>query len=237
MSRPAGDLIQSLMEHWCQEHPSRASGGWWALSGFAFQASGYLLRFFRGLEEEATEPGELAQMERLSDIICPEDGRIRLVQVKRTLGKRQLVEAVHEAYLIARLCEDETPELTDRLCFQIACRHRATPLFVSDLTADDLAKENLDPRLCDLTLAQFDQQEPILEEPDPLDQLHIYVWNLGLADTAEMVDQCLGVLLRYFDAVGPEAPRHVGRELNSVFRQADRREAGWPAETWRYRQH
>ena len=125
-----GALTEMLVEAWQAKQASRAFGGLWALSGFAYQSAAYLLRFFRRVDEQQCESGDLAQMERLSDILCPEDGRVRLIQVKRTLTRSSLVDAVREAYEIMDLCVRQTPALGPHLCFQIACRRCDSPLSV-----------------------------------------------------------------------------------------------------------
>ena len=53
----------------------------------------------------------LAEVERLSDILCPSDGRLLLIQAKRTLDAKALKEAVKEAYLITDFCRSEIPDI------------------------------------------------------------------------------------------------------------------------------
>src|SRR5256885_12976202 len=96
-------LMRELLDQWKKQFPKRASGGWWALAGFALQTNVYLLRFFKQLLNNV-EPKQAAEMEKLSDIICPVDGKFVLIQVKRTLTKVALVSALEDAYLITDLC-------------------------------------------------------------------------------------------------------------------------------------
>ena len=219
-------LIDDLLEAWRQEHSGRARGGVWALSGFAYQFSTYLLRFFRGLLETTTEPGLLAEMERLSDILCPSDGKIRLVQVKTRLTKGGLADAAEEAYLILRLCDSHTPDLSARLCFQIAYRHSETDLLPGDLQPSDVLKGDVDTDAWQRTLNQYDPEAPVLEEPDPRHQLHSHLWNAGVADTESLIHECTGVLLDQYDVAEPSASRDVGRRLNNLFRSAPKWNAG-----------
>jgi predicted Zn-dependent protease len=223
-----GILLQDLLRHWKQQFTGRATGGWWALAGFAFQMSVFLLRFFQSLEEGTTEPGLLAEMEELSDVLCPHDGRLRLIQVKRTLTKATLVSAVKEAYLITDLCRRKTPALLGLLRFQIACRKIQTDITVTDLSMSDVIKTDGDATSWKAMRDQFDAENPIIEEPDPLDQLHIFLWNGGVKNTTALIEQCLGRLLRSFDVKGPDVIRAVGRDLNSFFLTAERR-ANWTA--------
>jgi hypothetical protein len=218
-----GHLLQELLEHWRYQHRKRAEGGWWSLAGFSFQASVFLLRFFRQLENGTTEPGQLAEMEKLSDILCPLDGRLTLIQVKRTLDRRSLVAALEEAYLITDLCRRETPVLLGRLRFQIACRKKDTPLNVADLSMSDVTKADGDTESWQAMLSQFDALSPIIEEPDTLDQLHLYLWNAGVQDTTLLIEQCAGRMLNSFDMPGPQAIRTLGRDLRSSFFEAQRR--------------
>ena len=193
------------------------------MAGFSFQASVFLLRFFRQLENGTTEPGPLAEMEQLSDILCPLDGRLKLIQVKRTLDRRSLVAALEEAYLITDLCRRETPALLDRLRFQIACRKKDTPLNVVDLSISDVIKTGGDAESWRVMLRQFDALSPIIEEPDTLDQLHLYLWNAGVQDSTLLIEQCAGRMLNSFDMPGAQAIRTLGRDLRSLFFAAPRR--------------
>ncbi len=194
------------------------------MAGFSFQASVFLLRFFQQLENGTTEPGQLAEMEQLSDILCPFDGRLTLIQVKRTLDRRSLVAALEEAYLITDLCRRETPALLRRLRFQVACRKKDTPLNVSDLLMSDVIKEDGDAESWQAMLRQFDALTPIIKEPDTLDQLHLYLWNAaGVKDTTLLIEQCAGQMLSSFDMPGPQAIRALGRDLRSLFFTAPRR--------------
>ena len=73
-------------------------GGRWAMAGFALQGHAFLLRFFQGIAANVEDPLRLAELEGLSDILVPENDRLTLIQVKRSLDKRALVSALEEAY-------------------------------------------------------------------------------------------------------------------------------------------
>ena len=207
-----GILLQKLLSGWRTQHPRRAAGGWWALCGFGFQAGVFLLRFFRNLEDGSVEPGEFAEMEHLSDILCPEGGCLRLIQVKWTLTRSTLMAALEEAYLIVDLCRRETPELLRRLRFQIVCHgvQDGAPRDVRAGGMGDVIKEGGDAETWWAMLEQFDQAQPIAVEPDPLDQLHLYLWNAGVEDTTALIEACSGRLLESFGASGPSEWRSVG---------------------------
>ena len=174
-----GISLEKLLRQWRAQHRPSAEGGWWALAGFSFQCSIFLLRLFGSLQIGTSEPGGFAEMEQLSDILAPEGGLLRLIQVKRTLRKSELIAAVREAYQITQLCQDQAPELLGYLCFQIACRSRKTNSSVTDLSLSEVVKDG-DPMRWQAMLDQFDKANPIVEEPDPLDHLHLYLWNLGI---------------------------------------------------------
>lgn len=219
----AGELLDKLVSRWQAQHRPSAEGGWWALAGFSFQTATFLLRLFRNLTDGGLEPGALAEMERLSDILAPQDGKLVLTQVKRTLDKAALISAVHEAYLITHLCRQETPDLLDLLRFQIACRRKRTPCQVADLSMSEVVKTDGDPVSWDAMLKLFDQTEPILEEQDPLDHLHLYLWNVGIEDATDLIERCQGHLLAFFGTHEPGTSAKVGRGLASLFHGARRR--------------
>src|SRR5659263_350542 len=88
--------LEQFINLWKKVYPKQAMGGWWALAGFSFQMSTFLLRFFQGIEKGTKEPGQLAEVEILSDILCPKDGCFTLIQAKRTLNRNSLLKALKE---------------------------------------------------------------------------------------------------------------------------------------------
>lgn len=221
----AGASLEKLLYQWRAQHRPSAEGGWWALAGFSFQMGIFLLRFFRNLQEGDSEPGVYAEVECLSDILAPQDGKLILIQVKRALTKEKLIDSVREAYIITSLCYQETPQLLARLRFQIACHSRKALHQLGDLSMSEVVPEGNPERWNDM-LKMFDPVKPISEEPDPLDHLHLYLWNCGIQNTTELIEACLGHLLRYFGIEDPSTSRNVGRELANLFFQAKRR-APW----------
>ena len=216
--------MQELLARWRKEYPRRAFGGWWALAGFSFQTAAFLLRFFRNLEQvDGREPGEFAEMEGISDVLCPEDGRFVIIQAKRTLTKPLLASTLEEAYLLTGLCLRHTPELLGRLRFQITCRERATPQTPDTLSMADVIGDDGDERCWDAMRAQFDPESPVVEEPNPIDRLHVHLWNAGIKDTTALIEQCAGRLLAGFGAGDPDTTRSAGRSLASLFFFAERR--------------
>ena len=222
-SESPGLLLQRLLECWHQAHKKRAEGGWWALAGFTFQANVYLLRFFRGLQDKNVEPGALAEMERLSDILQPDDGRLTLTQVKRTLTKGTLTAALKEAYLITGLCLGKTPALVEKLRFQVACRYSDVALSLDIVSMPDVVEAG-DLTTWQTMRAAFDVSEPIVQLPDPLDQLHVFLWNVGVLDTTALIEGCAGRLLENFDLRDGDSVRKLGRDLASLFHTAPRRQ-------------
>ncbi len=210
----------NLLEAWRRKSPNRAWGGWWALSGFSYQAAVYLQRFFTSLVDRSAEAGVLAEIETLSDITCPEYGGFLLIQAKRTLTNEALRNALREAYLITELCLEQYPELLPALRFQIACRYRKTGKNPSDLRGEDVIADGLNTDTWDAMIGCLHEIEPVIETPDPLDQLHAFLWHHGIRDTASFIDDCLGVLLRFFGETSPEGQRDLGRELARLYWRA-----------------
>lgn len=201
----------------------------WGLVGlgrFAFQTSTFLLHFFRQLAGQAQEPGLLAEMERLSDILCPSPTLLTLIQVKRTLTSSALFSALEEAYLMTDTCRRRTPELLPRLRFQIACHTKTTNKCVHDVKIEDVfPSDDCDPACWQLMMRMFDPSESIVVAPDSTDALHTFLWNAGIANTSSLIERCLGHLLASFDTPSFTS-RALGRELASIFYQAERR-SGW----------
>jgi hypothetical protein len=222
-----GKLLGSLLDQWKKQFPKRASGGWWALAGFALQTNVYLLRFFKQLEKHV-EPKLAAEMEHLSDIICPADDKFVLIQVKRTLTRASLVSAVEEAYLITDLCRRETPELLNHLRFQIACQTRVTALDVKDLSMSDVIESNGDQTSWNEMLSHFDSRAPIVEEPNSSDQLRTFLWNAGIKSVGALIERCAGRLLLSFGINEPNALGQVAYDLADYFITAERHTA-WEA--------
>ena len=225
-SRPVGELALDLLEFWRKEQPRRATGGWWALSGFAFQTSTYLLHFFKLLTGQAQEPGQLAEMERLSDILCPSPDLLTLIQVKRTLTSSALFAAIEEAYLMTDTCRRRTPDLLPRLRFQIACSKKDTSRCVHDVQLSDVFPgDDCDAACWQAMMQLFDPAESIIVAPDSMDTLHTLLWTLGIANTSALIDRCVGFLLTSFDTPSFTS-RALGRGLSNIFYQAERRQ-GW----------
>jgi len=115
--------------------------------------------------------------------------------------------------------------LTGSLRYQIVCQNRATPLGPGDLSLAKTIAHGGDAGCWMETLAGFDAESAIVEEPDPLDALRLFLWNQGLQDTTAFLECCLGQLLEYLGRDDPDTAA-LGRKLASDFAQADRR-AGW----------
>jgi hypothetical protein len=194
---------------------ARAEGGWWALSGFSFQAAGYLLRYFEGLSQSRVEPAELAKIERLSDIFQPlEDGTFRIIQVKRTLGQTQVRAALEEAYALTALCG---ADLLNEIRFQILCRHDPHDMAAADLRSMDPNRGDVDPIIWASMLARFDQISPIIVDDDPLDRLHYILWRAGVRRTQQLIDRAHGLLLQGFIDPSEKAVNQIARKLSDEF--------------------
>jgi hypothetical protein len=213
------DDIQTLLSVWTKER--RAKGGWWALAGFSFQSTFYLLRFFEGLQDGTKSPADLAKTELISDILIPKDGTFTLIQVKRTLDRPKLAAALREAYEIAKLCD---AGFLSKLRFKIACLECSTPAVPKDFTVEEIVGAAGDLGTWTRLLKCFDVEDAIIEEPDPLDHLHDFLWHVGIRDAVGFVDNCLGILLRLFAYPSRESISQIAWELSRAFHLA--RDAG-----------
>ncbi|HEV7242616.1 MAG TPA: hypothetical protein VGQ36_25530 [Thermoanaerobaculia bacterium] len=222
MSANPGDDLAGLLALWREHHGRRATGGWWSLSGFSYQAAAFLARFFQRVEQEALEPGGMAEMESISDIVCPTDGLLRLIQVKRTLDLKAMRAFLEEAYLLTELCRKKIPRLLPRLCFQVACRTRATAHHPADVPMTEVLVDG-DETCWREMIERIDPITPVLQERDPLDELSVVFWNAGIRDPTTLLDRLLGRLLSGFLAEPPEATRSIGRDLWSIYLSAERR--------------
>jgi hypothetical protein len=216
LARHQATNIEALWRSWTKRH--RGRGGWWALAGFSYQFTTYLVRFFRGVLETGTEPGELAQIELAADILQPQSGKYILTQVKRTLTNReQLRSAVREAYDLAAMCD---PVLLNDITFQIACLKNTLSIEPHDLTLAEVVGEEGDPAIWFSALERF-STTPIIEEPDPLSTLYnLLYYDAGISNVADFVDGSLGLLLRLFEAPDPRTIADIGRRLASSLEQA-----------------
>jgi tetratricopeptide (TPR) repeat protein len=220
-----GISLQKLLAEW--KKTRQATGGWFALAGFSLQTSIYLLRFFQGIEKARKNektPADLAEMELLSDILCPADGNLLLIQVKRTLSAGTLTSALKEAYFITQLCLREAPNLLDRIRFQIACQKWEPGVSIQGQSLADVIKKDGDERIWNSMLGRFHPDQPIVEENDSLGTLWTYLWNLGIEDPFALVEQCTGRLLSNFNVKDTDAVRRIGWELNSYLAAAPRRD-------------
>jgi len=224
---PLTTLRQQLRELWETLYPRRASGGRWALAGFALQSHIFLLHFFQGVVDGRVEPADLAEMEGISDILDPLNDILTLTQVKRTLGKEGLTSALEEAYCITKLCRENLPKALDNLHFQIVCRNRISDVSLADIKQTAILKGEADPDIWADMLARF-HDNPIVEHLDYSDQLYLFLWNAGLRNPKPLVDKSLGRLLYAFEAMPSYDTKRLARELADIFSEAARRESWRP---------
>jgi hypothetical protein len=222
-----GEQLASLLALWRKNHGRPATGGWWSLAGFSYQAAAFLARFFQRVEQETIEPGTLAEMESISDIVCPADGFLRLIQVKRTLDLKAMRAFLKEAYLLTDLCRNHLSDLLPHLRFQVACRARITPQDPADVPMSEVLADG-DAACWREMLDRIDPITPVLEERDPLDELSVVFWNAGIREPAGLLDRLLGRLLSGFLAESPDAMRSIGRELWGLYAGAERRREWTP---------
>ena len=161
-------------------------------------------------------------MESISDIVCPADGFLRLIQVKRTLDLRAMRAFLEEAYLLTELCRNHLSGLLPHLRFQVACRTRVTPQHPGDIPMSEVLADG-DTACWSEMMERIDPITPVLEERDPLDELSVVFWNAGIREPTGLLDRLLGRLLSGFLTGSPEAMRSIGRDLWGLYVGAERR--------------
>ena len=211
--------FRRIVAAWREQHKKRAYGGLWALSGFSFQTGVYLLNFYRNLAQERPLPS----IEELSDIVCPADSKISaIIQVKRTLTRETLKQAIEEFALIIRLIQDRNEvALLDSLRFQVTCRSResnvAWPVPAEATLPDDIRGM--------LHEVEAQQANPfIIELADPLEDLWALLWAKGVRDPLAIIRYAAGRLLDSFGQADSAPAIH--RDLISSFESAPRRAEG-----------
>ena len=215
----ASDALRRIVDALRNEYPRPAYGGLWALAGFSLQTGIFLLHFFRNL----TKARPLPSIEELSDLVCPTDSHINvIVQVKRTLTRSKLAQALKEFALILRVIQEHNETLLlDSIRFQVACGRREAnvewPWPPEAMLADDIRG----------MLGQLEarQADPfIIEQPDPLEDLWALLWFQGIRDPQEVIRYASGRLLESFGR--PDMVSAVHRDLISSFHNAVRRTEG-----------
>lgn len=196
---PAGGEARDLAELkqlWAERYARRADGGWWALSGFAVQTSVALERFVRAALIE-TGPRNLdAELETIGDFLLASD-TIHVTQVKRSLTKSTLGDALEEAAAVASLC---TPALFGRLRFQILCERCEPGLSTAAMDGWRVfpGAHDANARLM-LLLSRFDPDAPIMVTSDPRLALRRTLLRAGVRNPEAVVRDALGRLFDAFD--------------------------------------
>jgi len=192
-------------------------GGPWSLAGFAYQFRCYLSVLFARLEQQ-DEQYQLPAMEQLSDILDPHVDYCRIIQVKLTLTKAKLGDVLAEAYYLTEHVLAEKPDLIDFIRFQIICDgwdgQRAEP---KDIDMNDVIKEGMGHKhIWNRMLVQFDEQKPIRVGIDQLSTLYSRLWQLGIKEPKEFIEQCNGKLLESFHNPAQDSS-NVEQELEKLF--------------------
>ena len=185
----------------------------------SLQTGIFLLHFFRNL----TAARPLPSIEELSDLVCPADGQLNMVvQVKRTLTRAKLVQALKEFALVIRMIQDrdETP-LLHSLRLQVACGKREAnvqwPWPAEAALADEI--------LSMLGEVEAHQADPfIVEQADPLEDLWALLWSQGVRDPQAIIRYAAGRLIESFGR--PDLVSAVHHDLVSSFANAPRRTEG-----------
>lgn len=214
--------FQRLIISWRSEYPKRASGGAWAIAGFSFQISSFLLQLFKTLRSDAglIHP---VYMEELSDIVQQINGKVILIQAKRTLQNDTLKSIAEEGYIISDLCLRETPNLLGRLQLRIATRNNETTRKISDLNLKEVISGGK-PDIWKHALQMFGDN-PIVIDGDPIEQLRAFLWNDGIENVDSLIHRCQGVVLESFESPSNINSDQIAARLADLFFIERRREA------------
>jgi hypothetical protein len=209
----------ALQEAW-QEHPRfrpRALGGRRALDGFHYQFAVSLDRFFEAVLDGNNEGANLA-FEGLSDLSESKKGLVYLTQVKTTLRKESLRDAIGEALAVDEFLEECCPSLREDFRFKITARSLRgnVPTEPALLTASDL---KLDSTSAQRWLNLRKRCLPVEVDSAPEVRLAIRLWS-DVARPVMLVDACMGRLLDMLPS--GVAPIDITQALLSLWETARR---------------
>ena len=186
--------ILELHDSWAS-HPlgrNRAAGGRRALRGFLYQLYLTLDRFF-DLVLAGDTKAKLV-FEGLSDLAEAREGLIYLTQVKSTITRESLRDAVREALAVDTFLEETQPSQRNRLRYQIAARRSPAVEPYSQpakLAATDLGLEAAEAERWEAVRAFF---LPVVAHGAPEVDLAIKLWPHSV-QCFDLITSCVGRLL------------------------------------------
>ncbi len=111
-------LLERLSDAWARRYHSRASGGSWALSGFAYQFHVSIVEILHAFLRSA-DKDVVVSFERLGDVATSVDDSVLIVQVKRRLGRGALREALDQYRTILEVAREEFPGAVPSIRFVV----------------------------------------------------------------------------------------------------------------------
>lgn len=205
MTTHSPTAVRELLDAYQASETRRAFGGRWSLAGFALQAGEYLERAI-AWSLDGRDPATMPLHEALSDTLHFSGQEILLVQVKRTLRRSSLIDALREFDVILSLANSDRAGwqgLGDRLRFQVVCQFHPGGVLPTDFSAEvALDGDGRAARWEALTERLVDP--PIVVREDPLARCHARLWMAGVRDPDGVIVSCYGALLQH--AAAPRQP-------------------------------
>ena len=122
--------LTDVLRLYDRQHPQRARGGLFAISGFIFQIHAYLAAFaltlVRGTPAQLERAGGL--FEAFSDYVRTQGDTIVFAQAKLTLSPKALIKAAEEFVEIDGFLAANAPELRAIVSYEVVASRRPQPL-------------------------------------------------------------------------------------------------------------
>ncbi|WP_316225780.1 hypothetical protein [Bradyrhizobium sp. SZCCHNS3052] len=211
--------LLALQEAW-QKHPKfkqRALGGRRALDGFHYQLAVSLDRFFEAVLAQNEEAASVA-FEGLSDLSEKRESLVYLTQIKTTLRKESLQDAIQEAIAVDEFLEECCPSVRNSFRFRITARSlrgnvssQPARLTASELKLDAVSAkrwEHLRHRCL-----------PVEVDGAPEVRLATRLWN-DVTHPTTLIDTCMGRLLQMLPS--GVSPVQIAKALLALWNTARR---------------
>ncbi len=123
---------------------------------------------------------------------------------------------------------DNTPTLLEKIRFQITCEKRQTPVGMDDVSLEDIYLDNAMQECWHIMKNRFDKNEPILEEPNTLGKLRVFLWHKGIRNVNGFIEKCLGRTLQSFGRNTNSELSNLSWDLENFYYEAlNQKRPGW----------
>lgn len=210
------DVLAQISAAWSRRYPRRASGGTWALTGFAYQFHVSILRLIQAHLAAASPSFDAATVEELSDVAIVGGDSLQVIQVKRRLTGPSLRAALAEVLSIVEVAEEIDPAWLAFLRFSVTAQTDASD---SQRTVDAWLES-----MTDLTRRAWLREAVTLTiEPSPFVTILTLLHNEYQArDAVRLVERWVGDL-----TVDPStAPRRIWSDLTELAQHPGNRPPG-----------